>query len=187
MGQLVYTTICSLDGYVADASGEFRWAVPDEEVLAAINADTERFSTYLYGRRIYETMHVWATDPAAAQMSPESARFARIWQEADKVVYSTTLQDVVTARTRLEREFDPGAVERIKASATGDVSVDGPTLAAHALRHGVVDQVQLFVVPTLIGGGLPAFPDDVRTPLRLEEQRAFAGGFVFLRYAVQRG
>lgn len=186
MGSLVYITICSLDGYVADAEGDFQWAAPDEQVLGALNADLDRFSTYLYGRRIYEEMAVWETDSELTADSPGSADFARLWRSADKIVYSTTLVDVSTARTRLERTFDAEQVRRIKAGADGDVTVDGPTLAAHALREGVVDEVQVYVVPHLIGGGLPAFPDDVRTPLRLVGERAFGNGTVHLTYAVER-
>jgi len=139
MGRLVYWMNCALDGFVNDPNGEFDWGAPSEEVLEAINDEMEGVSTYLYGRRIYELMRVWELDPAfAAGDSPGSARFARLWREAEKIVYSTTLTEVNTARTRLERTFDPEAVRRLKAESAGDLTVDGPTLAAHALRHGLV-------------------------------------------------
>lgn len=184
MGRLVYSMITSLDGYVADAGGRFEWAVPDEEVLEAINADTEGYGTYLYGRRMYEMMEVWETDPAAAAQSPRSAGFARLWTAAQKVVYSTTLPAVVTERTRLERRFDPEGVRRLKESAGADLTVDGPTLAAHALRAGLVDEVRVLVCPVVLGGGLGFWPDGVRLDLRLRDEQRFANGMVQLGYDV---
>lgn len=186
MGKLVYWMNCSLDGFVNDANGEFDWGAPSEEVLDAINDEMAGVSTYLYGRRIYELMRVWELDPAfAAGDSPGSARFARLWQEAEKIVYSTTLPEVTTARTRLERTFDPEAVRRLKAESAGDLTVDGPTLAAHALRHGLVDEISPLVSPVVLGGGLPLLPPGLRLDLVLTDTRRFDSGAVRLSYAVR--
>jgi dihydrofolate reductase len=182
MAKLVYSAISSLDGYIADEDGSFDWAVPDEEVLAFIN-DLERpVGTYLYGRRMYEMMVGWETDPALAGQSPLMRDFAEIWQAADKVVYSRTLEAVSTARTRMERDFDPEAVRQIKASAGRDVSVSGPDLAAHAFRAGLVDECHLFVAPIAVGSGKRSLPNDVRVRLELLDERRFGNGMVYLRY-----
>ncbi|GAA4516565.1 dihydrofolate reductase family protein [Brevibacterium yomogidense] len=183
MGRLVYSMNVSADGFVEDADGEFRWSEPDEEVLAAINEATARAGTYLYGRRIYELMHVWETDPGAAGQSPESAEFATIWQQADKVVYSTTLDNVWTRNTQLRRAFDPDEVRAIVEAADGDVTIEGPTLAAHALRHGLVDVAHYWVHPIAVGGGLRFWPD-VKLDLTLQRARSFASGVVELVYAL---
>jgi dihydrofolate reductase len=182
MAKLVYSAISSLDGYIADEDGSFDWAVPDEEVLAFIN-DLERpVGTYLYGRRMYEMMVGWETDPALAGQSPLMRDFAEIWQAADKVVYSRTLEAVSTARTRMGRDFDPEAVRQIKASAGRDVSVSGPDLAAHAFRAGLVDECHLFVAPIAVGSGKRSLPNDVRVRLELLDERRFGNGMVYLRY-----
>jgi dihydrofolate reductase len=182
MAKLVYSAISSLDGYIADEDGSFDWAVPDEEVLAFIN-DLERpVGTYLYGRRMYEMMVGWETDPALAGQSPLMRDFAEIWQAADKVVYSRTLEAVSTARTRMERDFVPEAVRQIKASAGRDVSVSGPDLAAHAFRAGLVDECHLFVAPIAVGSGKRSLPNDVRVSLELLDERRFGNGMVYLRY-----
>lgn len=186
MGRLILSAICSLDGYSADADGGFEWAVPDEEVLADVNAEARTVGTYLYGRRMYEMMTVWETDPAAAAQSPESAEFAAIWQAADKIVYSTTLDDVSTRRTRLEHSFDPIAIEEIKRRTDRDLYVDGPTLAAYALRVGVVDRLHLIVCPVVIGSGLPVLPNGLRLDLRLDTEHRYGNGMVGLRYDVRR-
>jgi dihydrofolate reductase len=172
---LVYTALASLDGYIADADGRFEWAAPDREVHAFVN-DLERdVGTMLLGRRMYEVLVVWETmdDP-----EPEMRDFAQIWRAADKVVYSRTLEDVSSARTRIEREFDPEAVRRMN----GHVSIGGPELAGHAIRAGLVDEFQLFLSPVLVGGGTAALPDGVRRDLELVEERRFGNGVVFLRY-----
>jgi dihydrofolate reductase len=181
MGRLIYTAITSLDGYVADADGDFRWAEPTEEVHAFVN-DLERgIGTHLYGRRMYEVMSYWADPPADGH--PIEADYAVVWQGADKVVYSRTLEAVVTPRTRLEREFDADAVRRL--TSTGDVSIGGPTLAAHAFRADLVDEVQLFLNPVLVGSGKAALPTGVRLDLELLEERRFDGGVVYVRYRVR--
>lgn len=184
MGNLVYSMIVSLDGYVADSEGEFAsWARPDEQVLAAINEETAQASTYLMGRRMYEMMAVWETDPEVIEQSPESANFARIWQAADKTVYSRTLEAVHTRRTRLRAEFDPQEVAQIKAESGGDVSVEGPTLAVEAIRHGLVDRVDMLLCPVVIGGGLRFLPDH-RLELALRHEQSFDNGMIQLRYDV---
>lgn len=184
MGNLVYSMIASLDGYVADREGEFAsWAQPDEQVLAAITAETSKMSTYLMGRRMYQMMAVWETTPEVIEQSPESANFARIWQAADKIVYSRTLETVSTRRTRLRREFDPQEVAQITADADGDVSVEGPTLAAEAIRHGLVDRIDMLVCPVVIGGGLRFLPDH-RLDLALRHEQRFDNGMIQLRYDV---
>ena len=174
---LVYSALASLDGYVADADGRFEWAAPDQEVHAFVN-DLERgVGTMLLGRRMYEVLVFWETmdDP-----EPEMRDFAQIWHAADKIVYSRTLEDVSSARTRIEREFDPEAVRRMKDD--GVVSIGGPELAGHAIRAGLVDELQLLLSPILVGGGTAAFPDGIRWDLELVEERRFGNGVVFLRY-----
>jgi dihydrofolate reductase len=184
MAKLIYSVIASLDGYVADEHGTFDWAAPDEEVHTFVN-DLERpVGTYLYGRRMYEVMVAWeAPDTVAGQ--PGFVRdFAELWQAADKVVYSTTLETVSSARTRIERDFDPEAVRRLKASAARDISVGGPDLAAQAIKAGLVDEVHLFVAPAGVGGGTRALPTDVRLTLELLDERRFGNGTVHLRYRI---
>jgi dihydrofolate reductase len=179
---LVYMTITSLDGYVADERGEFGWARPDEEVHTAANDLARPIATHLYGRRMYEVMSWWEQPDADEADEPIIREFAAMWQQADKVVYSSTLEAPHTARTRIERRFDPEAVAAMKAGSDGDLSISGPTLAAHALRAGLVDEVQLFVTPVAVGGGTPAFPIGLRLDLALVDSRTFAGGTVLLRY-----
>jgi len=182
MAKLIYSAISSLDGYIADEDGNFDWAVPDEEVHAFIN-DLERpVGTYLYGRRMYETMVGWETDHTLAEQSPVMRDFAQIWQAAEKIVYSRTLEAVSTARTRIERDFEPDAVRQMKASAQRDMIVGGADLAAHAFRARLVDECHLFVVPIVVGGGKRSLPDDVRVELELLDERRFGGGVVYLHY-----
>jgi dihydrofolate reductase len=182
VGKLIYSAIASLDGYVNDADGTFDWAAPDAEVHVFVN-DLERpVGTYLYGRRMYETMAGWETDRRLAEHSPVMRDFAGIWQAADKIVYSRTLDAVATARTRIERELEPEAVRRLKATSGSDLAVGGPGLAASVFRAGLVDEIHLFVVPVVVGGGKRALPEGVRLELELLDERRFAGGFVFLRY-----
>jgi dihydrofolate reductase len=186
MAALTYNSIASLDGYVADADGGFAWAEPDEEVHRFVNEQEEAVGTYLYGRRLYETMAVWDTDDWLAGEPPVMRDYARIWRGADKVVYSTTLESVSTARTRLERSFDPAAVRELVEGADRDVGVGGPTLAAAALRAGLVDECSVFVVPVVVGGGLRWLPDGLRLDLQLIDERRFNGGVVLLRYRPRR-
>jgi dihydrofolate reductase len=182
MGKLNFGAIMSLDGYIADVDGRFDWAMPSAEVHGFIN-DLERpVGTYLYGRRMYEMLAVWETDPSLAEHSPITADYAQIWQAADKIVYSSTLDETVTQRTRIERSFDPDAVRRLKESAESDLDIGGPTLAAHAIRAGLVDDLHLFVTPIVVGGGLAALPDGVRIGLNLVDEHRFADGTTYLRY-----
>jgi dihydrofolate reductase len=179
VGRLIYAAIASLDGYVEDAAGRFDWAAPDEEVHAFVNELERPLRTYLYGRRMYETMVPWETVSAEARVSRE---FAEIWRGADKIVYSRTLETVSSARTRLEREFDVEAVKRLKAAGGRDLSVGGAGLAAEAIRTGLVDEYHLFLHPVAVGGGKHWLPAGVRLDLELLEQRRFGGGVVYLRY-----
>jgi dihydrofolate reductase len=182
MGNLIFSAIASLDGYTADADGRFDWAAPDEAVHRFVN-DLERpIGTYLYGRRMYEVMAYWETADTGAGAQPAMRDFAQLWQAADKVVYSRTLGTASTARTRLERDFDPEAVRRLKAASERDLTVGGPDLAGQALAAGLVDEVHLFLCPIVVGGGTRALPDGVRFELELLDEHRFAGGVVYLRY-----
>ena len=182
MAKLIYSVIASLDGYVADEDGSFDWAAPDEEVHRFVN-DLERpVGTYLMGRRMYEVMRYWETADTVPDQPAHMVDFARVWQDADKVVYSRTLEEPSTARTRVERDFDPDAVRRLKAAADRDLTVGGPALAAEALAAGLVDECHVFLAPILVGGGTRAFPDKLRVPLELLEERRFGNGTVYLRY-----
>jgi dihydrofolate reductase len=182
MAKLIYSAIASLDGYIEDHDGRFDWAVPDDEVHGFINDLQRPVGTYLYGRRMYETMAGWETDHTLAAQSQFMRDFAQIWQGADKIVYSTTLENPSTASTRIERDFDPEAVRRLKASGERDLTVGGPDLAGHAFKAGLVDECQLFVAPVVVGGGKQSLPDGVRLELELLDQRRFGNGMVYLRY-----
>jgi dihydrofolate reductase len=185
MAKLIYSVIASLDGYVADADGNFDWAAPDEEVHAFVNDLERSIGTYLYGRRMYETMVFWENPPGLAEQPPTVREFARIWQAADKIVYSRTLQTATSARTRIEREFDPDAVRELKARAARDLTVGGAELANRAIAAGLVDEYELFLVPVLVGGGKRALPDDhLRVNLELLDERRFRNGTIYLHYRV---
>jgi dihydrofolate reductase len=185
MAKLIYVANVSLDGYIEDADGSFDWTEPSDEYFTFITNVVRPIGTYLYGRRLYEAMAVWETQPELAAESELRADFANVWQAAAKIVYSTTLHDVSTANTRLEHRFDPASVRELKASAPSDLTVGGANLAAHAFNAGLVDECQLFVGPVLVGDGKPAFPRDARIQLELLEERRFASGVVNLRYRVQ--
>jgi dihydrofolate reductase len=185
MAKLIYSAIASLDGYIEDADGRFGWAEPDEEVHRFVNDLDRSAGTYLYGRRMYEMMVGWETDPSLAAVSEEMRDFAEIWQAADKVVYSTTLAEVTTRRTRIERTFDVDAVRVIKDGASDDVMIGGASLAGHAFAAGLVDECQLFLSPVIVGGGKRALPDGVYLELELFGERRFAGGVVYLNYRVK--
>jgi len=182
MGALVYATNSSLDGWTEDADGGFAWAPPDDEVFAAVTELMASAGTYLYGRRMYETMAVWETDPDLAGRSALTRRFAEVWQAPEKVVFSTTLDAVPTARTRIERRFDPDAVRRMKAASGHDLLVGGPTLGAQALDAGLVDECVLWVWPVVLGGRKPALPTAGRLDLTLLEERRIGAGVLQLRY-----
>jgi dihydrofolate reductase len=183
MVKLIYSAITSLDGYVADERGKFDWSAPDDEVHRFVN-DLERpIGTYLYGRRMYEVMVYWETAHTVADQPPFIRDYTEIWQAADKIVYSKTLDEASSARTGIEREFDPEQVRQLKAQAERDLSVGGPDLAAQAIRAGLVDEYHLFVTPIVVGGGTQSLPDGVRLQLELLAERRFANGVVYLRYA----
>jgi dihydrofolate reductase len=181
VAQLIYSAITSLDGYVADADGRFDWAEPDEEVHSFVNDLLRPVGTHLYGRRLYEVMVYWETAHILDQ-PPFITDFAEIWQSADKVVYSRTLEAVSSARTRIERDFDPEAVRRMKMSADKDITVGGPHLAAQAIKARLVDDYHLFVTPIVVGSGTASLPDNVRVELDLRNERRFANGVVYLHY-----
>ena len=181
MAKLIYSALTSLDGYVADEGGKFDWAEPDEEVHTFVN-DLERpIGTYLYGRRLYEVMLAWETISVAGQ-PPFVRDFAEIWRKADKIVYSTTLETISSARTQIEREFDREEVRQLKASRGRDLSVGGAELGAHALEAGLVDELHLFLAPIVVGGGKQSLPDDLRLELDLLSERRFGNGVVHLHY-----
>jgi dihydrofolate reductase len=184
MAKLIYVSNVSLDGYTEDEHGSFDWTATDDELFAFITDLVRPVGTYLYGRRMYDTMAPWETDPALATQSELMADFANVWQAADKVVYSTTLDAVSTARTRLEHNFDPASVRDMKASATSDLTVGGAHLAAHALEAGLVDECHLFIRPVLVGRGKPALPSDTRAELELLDDRRLSSGVVYLRYRI---
>ena len=187
MGQLVYLTNTSLDGYIEDEHGAFDLYEPDDDVFAATTTLLRSFGTFLYGRRLYETMSVWETDPALAEQSDLTAEFARAWLAADKVVYSATLTAVSTTSTRIERDFDPDAVQQLKATASGDLIIGGANLAARAFEAGLVDECRLFVWPMILGGGKPALPAGIRADLELLDEHRFGNGVVQLRYRIPTG
>lgn len=182
MARLTYSAISSLDGYVADEDGSFEWAAPDEEVHAFVNDLVRPAGLHLYGRRMYEVMLAWEPPNSFADQPPVMQDFAGIWRAADKVVYSTTLETVSSARTRIERDFDPEVVRRMKASAERDLIVGGPDLAGQALGAGLVDECHLFLAPVVVGGGTRALPGGLRLDLQLFDERRFRSGFVHLHY-----
>lgn len=181
MAKLIYTGITSLDGYTADRDGNFDWSAPDDEVHTFINENESLVGTFLLGRRMYEVMVWWETLPLDDE-PPAIREFARIWKEADKVVYSTTLDTASSTRTRIERSFDPGAVRQLKETADRDIGIAGPDLASHAIRAGLVDEYRVYVTPVIVGGGKQFLPDDVHLRVELLEERRFASGVVYLRY-----
>jgi len=182
MSNLIYFMLMSLDGFIAGETDSMDWSVPDEEISAFINDRMDPIGTYLCGRKMYETMMVWQTPDVIPDLTPTMRDFARIWQAADKIVYSRTLETVSTPKTRLEREFEPQAVRGLKAQLPHDISVEGPNLAAQAIRAGLVDEYQLLVIPMMLGGGKRVLPSDVSVQLDLLDERRFGNGWVYLRY-----
>ncbi len=180
MANLIYSAITSLDGYIEDRDGHFDWSAPDEEVHAFVNDLERSIGTHLFGRRMYEVMLAW--ESLVAPRGSVMADFANVWKTADKIVYSTSLREVSSSRTRIERSFDPDAIRQLKAASSRDLSVGGPELAAQAIRAGLVDEYHLFINPIVVGGGKAALPPDVRLELDLVNQRRFGNGVVHLRY-----
>lgn len=183
MAKLIYMALSSLDGYIADENGNFDWAAPDEQVHTFINDLIRPVGTHIYGRGMYEVMSAWETLPTHDE-PPCIADFAALWRAADKVVYSSTLHTVSTARTQLNRVFDPETVRQMKSATQQDLSIAGPALAAHAFKAGLIDVCHLFISPVIVGGGASAFPSDIRLALRLQEERRFPNGTVYLQYRV---
>ena len=181
MGKLIYLALGSLDGYIEDEAGRFDWAEPDEEVHTFVNDLSRSVGTYLLGRRMYEVLVFWENVAVTGQ-PPFIRDFAEIWRAADKIVYSKTLDVVSSARTRIEREFDPEAVRELKAAAERDLTIGGPELAAHAFLAGLVDECHLFLAPIVVGGGKRFLPDDFHQQLELLDERRFGNGAVYLRY-----
>jgi dihydrofolate reductase len=181
---LIYSAIASLDGYVEDASGGFAWAEPAEDVFRFLNDQERSVHTYLYGRRMFETMAAWEATPVDESVPDFIRDFTELWRSADKVVYSRSLQSVSTSKTRIEREVDPQAVQRLKEEASGDLTVGGPDLAGQMLAAGLVDELHLYATPVIVGGGKPWLPSRVNVRLELLDARSFASGFVFVRYRV---
>lgn len=185
MGKLIYSMITSLDGYVADANDNFDWGTPDETLHTFVNEYASSIGTYIYGRKMYEVMVYWETAHELPNEPDVIHDFARQWQAAEKIVYSSTLQSVSSARTRILREFDPEFIQNLKVETDHDITIDGPHIAEHALRTGLVDEIHAFVSPVIVGGGNAFYPDDLRLDLELLEHRSFPNGVVFLRYEVK--
>lgn len=185
MAKLIYAAISSLDGYVADSEGNFDWSMPSEEVHRFVNNLERRIGTYLYGRRMYEVMRYWETASTGNGEPSAGQEFAKMWQATDKIIYSRSLENVSTARTKLERELDPAVIRRMKADASRDIAVSGPTIAGQAMKLGLVDECHLFLSPIVVGGGTPALPDNVRIQLELLDERRFGNGVVHLHYRVR--
>ena len=187
MANLIYVANTSLDGYTEDKDGKFDWTDPSEEVFRFITNLVRATRTHLYGRRMYETMMVWETDPNLAAESPLMRDFAQVWQAPDKIVYSRTLEAVSTRKTQIERNFDPEAIRRLKDSVQQDIHIGGAELAAQAFRSGLIDECHLFIKPIIVGGGKAGLPEDVRLELELLDERRFGNGEVYLRYRTKQG
>ena len=185
MGKLIYAANTSLDGYLEDEAGAFDWSVPDDEVHGFWNEHERQIGTSLYGRRMYETMRVWEDDDWLTDEPAVVREYAEIWRDTDKVVFSSTLSEASTARTRVERRFDPEVVRRLKESSRSNLSIGGATVAAEAFRHGLVDECVLLLCPVAVGGGKPALPRGMRLDLELLEHRRFGNGVIYVRYAVR--
>lgn len=186
MAKLIYSAITSVDGYVADEEDNFDWAAPDQEVHTFVNDLERSIGTHLFGRRMYETMVYWETAHTLPAQPAFARDFAELWQMADKIVYSKTLETVSSARTRIERGFDTEAIRQMKSTARSDISVGGPDLAAQAIKAGLVDEFHLFVAPIVVGGGKRSLPNNVTVKLELLHERRFGSGMVHLHYRTTR-
>jgi len=187
VANLIYVANTSLDGYTEDKDGKFDWTEPGDEYFRFITNLVRATPTHLYGRRMYESMKVWETDPHLAAESPLRRDFAEVWQAANKIVYSSTLETISTRKTQLERTFDPETIRHLKGTVEHDIHIGGAELAAHAFRAGLIDEYHLFLIPIMVGGGKSALPDDVRLELELLDERRFGNGTVFLRYRTRQG
>ncbi len=187
MANLIFVANMSLDGYTEDKDGKFDWTDPNEESFRFITNLLRATSTHLYGRRMYEAMAVWETDPKLAAQSPQMRDFAEVWQAPNKIVYSRTLETISTRKTQLERTFDPEAIRQLKAAGEHDILIGGPELTAYAFRAGLIDECHLFLIPILVGGGKSALPDNLRLKLELLEERNFGNSTVYLRYRIRQG
>jgi dihydrofolate reductase len=185
MAKLIYGTIASLDGYIADEQGNFEWGEPGDEVHAFVNDLEGRIGTYLYGRKMYEVMVYWETADQQPDQSKVERDYTELWKAAEKIVFSKTLENVASERTRIERDFDPDAIRKMKEIADRDISVSGPELAAQALKAGLVDEFHVFIAPIIVGGGNRALPDHVTLELELLDERRFANGMVYLHYSIK--
>lgn len=184
MAKLIYVSNVSLDGFIEDEHGGFEWTEPDDEQFAFVTDLVRPVGTYIYGRRLYETMAVWETDPSLAAQSELSADFARVWQAADKIVYSTTLDAVSTGKSRLERGFDPDSIRKMKVTTSRDLMVGGANIAAHAFSARLIDECHLFIGPAIIGRGKPSLPSELRAKLELLDERRFDNGVVYVRHRI---
>jgi dihydrofolate reductase len=184
MAKLIYVTNVSLDGFIEDEHGGFEWTEPDDEQFAFVTDLVRPVGTYIYGRRLYETMAVWETDPSLAAQSELRADFARVWQAADKIVYSTTLDAVPTGKSRLERGFDPDSVRKMKVTTSRDLMVGGANIAAHAFSASLIDECHLFIGPAIVGRGKPSLPSELRAKLELLDERRFDNGVVYVRHRI---
>jgi dihydrofolate reductase len=184
MAKLIYVTNVSLDGFIEDEHGGFEWTEPDDEQFAFVTDLVRPVGTYVYGRRLYETMAVWETDPSLAAQSKLSADFALVWQAADKIVYSTTLDAVSTGKSRLERGFDPDSIRKMKVTTSRDLMVGGANIAAHAFSARLIDEYHLFICPAIVGRGKPSLPSELRAKLELLDERRFDNGVVYVRHRI---
>jgi dihydrofolate reductase len=184
VAKLIYVSNVSLDGFIEDEHGGFDWTEPDDEQFAFVTDLVRPVGTYIYGRRLYETMAVWETEPALAAQSELRADFAHVWQAADKIVYSTTLDAVSTDKSRLERRFDPDSIRKMKAANSRDLMVGGANIAAHAFSAGLIDESHLFICPSVVGRGKPSLPSELRANLELLDERRFDNGVVYVRHRI---
>jgi dihydrofolate reductase len=184
VAKLMYVSNVSLDGFIEDEHGGFEWTEPDDGQFAFVTDLVRPVGTYIYGRRLYETMAVWETEPALSAQSDLYAEFARVWQAADKIVYSSTLDAVSTGNSRLERRFDPDSIRKMKATTSRDLMVGGANIAAYAFNAGLIDECHLFICPCVVGRGKPSLPSDLRAKLELLDERRFDNGVVYVRHGI---
>jgi dihydrofolate reductase len=187
MANLIFVANTSLDGFTEDKDGKFDWTEPGDDYFKFVTDIVRSTRTHLYGRRMYEAMMVWETDPNLAAVSALMRDFAETWQAANKIVYSRTLEAIATRNTQLEQTFEPEAIRQLKATSGHDILIGGPELAAHAFRAGLIDEYHLFIIPILVGGGKSALPDNTRMELELLAERRFNNGTVYLRYRTRQG